>query len=78
MFGPAFLRSAGASSGLLISDWTRLRCAICGGAVYADEVRTVRQYPPVSWDDFDRPRRGGPPNWLLAERRAAPEETEDR
>ncbi len=35
-----------------------------------DEVIVVRVYPPVRWDDGDPPRRGRPPKWLVAARKA--------
>jgi hypothetical protein len=53
-----------------VSDWRRLRCASCGGNSYPEEVRTARVYPPVRWDDDDRPRRGRPPKWLVEARKA--------
>jgi len=47
-----------------------LRCASCGGNAYPDEVIVVRLYPPVRCDDGDPPRRGRPPKWLVAARKA--------
>ncbi|HET6315887.1 MAG TPA: hypothetical protein VFG86_05475 [Chloroflexota bacterium] len=69
--GPAVLDIPGTISPVSVADWSRLRCATCGGNAYADEVRTVRLYPPVAWDDLEAPRRGRPPSWLVAQRQAA-------
>ena len=71
--GPALLRtdnhsSVGASA-ISVRDWSRLRCRICGGNVYADEVMMYRIYPRVSWDDLDPPRRGRPPRRSVRSRR---------
>ena len=67
---PALFRPDGQARAVEIADWCRLRCPTCGGNVYPDEVSTVRVYPSVRWDD-ERPRRGRPPKWLLAQRQAA-------
>lgn len=67
---PALFRPASQSRAVEIADWCCLRCPTCGGNVYPDEVSTVWVYPPVRWDD-ERPRRGRPPKWLLAQRQAA-------
>ena len=79
--GPARFKPEGTGSTVSVSDWPRLRCAVCGGNPYAGETRNVRVYPPVSWDDLEGPRRGRPPTWLVAERRALresqPERTDD-
>ncbi len=68
--GPMLFRPAGVDHPVWITDWRRIRCALCGGNSYPDEVTTVRVYPPIRWDDSDRPRRGRPPKWLVAARRA--------
>lgn len=74
--GPATLRVAPHET-VQVADWTRLRCGRCGGNVYSDEVTTTRRYPRVSWDDLDKPRRGRPPGWLVAQRKAAGHANED-
>jgi hypothetical protein len=71
LLGPALLRHAGQSRAVSIADWSRLRCATCGGNVYVDEIRTARLYPSGSWDDLERPRRGRPPKRLAAQRQVA-------
>ena len=75
--GPALFTPVGSGSAVSVSDWSRLRCAACRGNPYAGESRTVRVYPPVSWDDLEGPRRGRPPTWLVAQRRAARESQGD-
>ena len=67
---PALFSPAGQSQAVAIVDWCCLRCPTCRGNVYPDEVSTVWEYPPVRWDE-ERPRRGRPPKWLLAQRQAA-------
>ena len=69
--GPASLRPTAGARPVPVANWPNLRCATCGGNVYADEVETIRVYPRVSWDDLEQPRRGRPPAWLVAQRRAA-------
>ena len=71
VFGPVLLRSTGQSPAVCIADWSRLRCATCGGNVYVEEIRTARLYPSGSWDDLERPRRGRPPKRLAAQRQVA-------
>jgi hypothetical protein len=44
---------------------------VCGGNLYPDEIKTRRVYPPLSREELDVPRRGRPPNWLVAQRLAA-------
>lgn len=56
---------------LSFTDWRRLRCEVCSGNVYADEIRSTRVYPALSRDELDVPRRGRPPKSLVAQRRAA-------
>ena len=65
------LRSTGQSPAVCIADWSRLRCATCGGNVYVEEIRTARLYPSGSWDDLERPRRGRPPKRIVAQRQVA-------
>jgi hypothetical protein len=68
--GPATFRPIGPSPACQLADWCRLRCLVCGGNIFPDEVEAVRVYPPVQWED-ERPRRGRPPKWLSEQRRAA-------
>jgi hypothetical protein len=68
--GPCLFKASIADSAICLSDWPRLRCSVCRGNVYADEVRTIRKYPLVAWDDDESHRRGRPPNWLVAQRKA--------
>ena len=62
------LRQAGVPPAQL-ADWRRLRCAVCGGAAMPTEVtcRLVRNEAPMDWA-AERPRRGRPPKWLVAQR----------
>jgi hypothetical protein len=48
----------------------RLYCVTCGGQVVATEVTSQRVWldVPVEWK-AERPRRGRPPKWLVAQRR---------
>jgi hypothetical protein len=68
--GPVLFRPAGVDHIFRVTDWRRLRCASCGGNAIPDEVTTIRVYPPLRWDDDDPPRRGRPPKWLVAARKA--------
>jgi len=68
--GPMLFRQAGADLSVRIADWRRLHCAFCGGNAYPDEVTTTRVYPPLRLVDDDPPRRGRPPKWLVAARKA--------
>ena len=68
--GPGTLRPIGPTPACQLADWCRLRCLVCGGNIYPDEVEAVRVYPPVQWEN-ERPRRGRPPKWLSEQRRAA-------
>jgi hypothetical protein len=69
--GPVLYLPAEAERSIPVTDWRRIRCATCGRNTYSDEIRTVKLYPPVSWDELDPPRRGRPPKWLIAQRNAA-------
>jgi hypothetical protein len=64
--GRCLFKASVADSAICLPDWSRLRCSVCRGNVYADEVRTIRKYPPVAWDDDESHRRGRPPKWLVA------------
>jgi hypothetical protein len=68
--GPMLFRRAGDDLPVRITDWRRLRCAFCGGNPYPDEVATTRVYLPLRLGDDDPPRRGRPPKWLVAARKA--------
>jgi hypothetical protein len=67
--GPFLLQQGSSATVVQIADWRPLRCRTCGGNVYPDDARTVWMYPPVRWGD-EQPRRGRPPNWLVAARKA--------
>ncbi len=68
--GPVLFQAARTHTLVSVADWTRLRCAVCGGNVYADEADTARVYPALSKEELDIPRRGRPPKWLVAQRHA--------
>ena len=68
--GPVFFRPAGVDHIVRVTDWRRLRCASCGGNAIPDEVTTIHVYPPLHWDEDGPPRRGRPPKWLVAARKA--------
>src|SRR5690348_14176255 len=53
---PVLFRPTGAHDVLSIPDWRRLRCDVCNGNVYADEIHSVRVYPALSPDELDVPR----------------------
>jgi hypothetical protein len=67
--GPFLFKRDSADCGVRLAHWSRLRCIACGGNVYPDDARTVRIYPSVAWDD-ELPRRGRPPKWVVAARKA--------
>ena len=69
--------AAGSDKSVLVLDWRRLRCARCGGALFVEDLETVRQRiePKNIWDD-ERPRRGRPPKWLVEQRKREREEFE--
>jgi hypothetical protein len=69
--GPVLFRARAAQPVVAVPEWRRLRCEVCRGNVYADEIHSLRVYPALSRDDLDVPRRGRPPKWLIAQRRAA-------
>ena len=50
----------------------QLRCPDCRGntAPTEVEIRTLRRERPVDWHN-ERPHRGRPPKWLVAQRQAA-------
>ena len=75
--GAVLLRPGGQQTLICVARWWSLRCAECNGNVYADEVRTARLYPSLSRDELDTPRRGRPPNWLVALRRASLEDQDE-
>lgn len=49
--------------------WSALRCPRCSsGSLFVDEPEiVVRRIERVDWE-VDRPRRGRPPRWLVAQR----------
>ena len=67
-YRPTLFRQPAAPT-VSLTDWRRLRCGICGGAAMPTEVtcRLVRNESPVDWAT-ERPRRGRPPKWLIAQR----------
>ena len=77
--GPVLLRPSDGQVAMTVCDWSRLRCAVCNGNVYAyaDEVRIRRVYHALSPDELDLPRRGRPPKWLVARRRASLQHSDD-
>ena len=75
--GPVLLRPSDGHVTMTVCDWSRLRCAVGNGNVYADEIRIRRVYPALSPDDLEVPRRGRPPKWLVAQRRAAIESSDE-
>jgi hypothetical protein len=68
---PVLLRVDRGERAQTVPDWTRLRCAVCNGNAVVDEISSLRVYPALSREDVDVPRRGRPPAWLVAQRRAA-------
>lgn len=74
---PVLLRPSDGQVPMMVCDLSRLRCAVCNGNVYADEVRIRRVYPALSPEELDIPRRGRPPKWLVAQRRAAVESSDE-
>ena len=70
--------AAGGAGPEPVADWRQLRCARCGGALFAESVEAI-----VRNDDADElrrevPRRGRPPKWLVEERRRQREAAETR
>ena len=76
--GPCLFQTAHPSVPVVeVAAWTALRCSTCRGNVYADDIRAVRIYPPVAWDDDASHRRGRPPRRLVAQRKASLETDDD-
>jgi hypothetical protein len=73
-FGRVLFQSAGAPSVQTVPEWSRLRCALCRGYLYADAITSKRVYPSLSREDLDVPRRGRPPKWLVVQRQDAHED----
>jgi hypothetical protein len=69
--GAVVFQAAGSRAVTPLAAWRRMRCPICGGNTEVAEltVRKVRFERPMDWQS-DRPRRGRPPKWLVALRRA--------
>ena len=61
--------SAADGSPARVLAWNALRCPRCSsGSLFLDEpVIVVRRLERVDWA-LDRPRRGRPPRWLVAQR----------
>jgi hypothetical protein len=70
--GEALLVRPGVDQATPVTEWWRLRCSTCGGALLATEITAHAERPeaPVDWTKVRTPR-GRPPNWLVAERAAA-------
>ncbi len=62
-------RALGQEQGTPVSDWRRLRCSRCGGALYAEEVESVVRRNEIAEAMENRPRRGRPPKRLVEQRR---------
>ena len=69
---PVLFQPIGSRTVRVVAAWWRVRCPDCGGNTVVSELvaRTVRCESPADWS-AERPRRGRPPNWLVAQRRAA-------
>jgi hypothetical protein len=69
--GPVRLHAMPGCPSVRLDATGRLHCVSCGGSVVATEVTSQRVWidVPVDWNT-DRPRRGRPPNWLVAQRAA--------
>lgn len=69
-YGAVVLRRKGFEP-VMVADWRRLRCAVCGGAAFPDEItsRLVRTEKPLDWDE-NKPRRGRPPKSVVEARKA--------
>jgi hypothetical protein len=76
--GPVLFKPADSTNARWLATWWRLRCHTCGGNTAATElvVRAIRLDAPSDWQ-ADRPRRGRPPAWLAAQRRAIREAAGD-
>jgi len=73
-FGRVLFQAAGARSLQTVLDWSRLRCALCRGYLYADAITSKRVYPSLLPEDLDVARRGRPPKWLVVQRQNAHED----
>lgn len=67
--GPVRLHAMPGCAPVRLEAAARLHCGTCGGSVVTTEVSTQRIWidVPVDWH-ADRPRRGRPPKWLVAQR----------
>jgi hypothetical protein len=61
-----------------VADWRSLRCARCGGALYAENVEAVVRHEEGEELRREAPRRGRPPKWLVEERKRQREAAESR
>jgi hypothetical protein len=70
--GSVLFKSPESTQARPLANCWQLRCPSFGGNTAATdvEVRTVRHEPLPDWQN-DRPPRGRPPAWLVAQRRAA-------
>ena len=68
--------AAGAAGPAPVADWRQLRCARCGGALFAESVEQVQQRDPPDVLRREAPRRGRPPRWLVEQRRREREAAE--
>jgi hypothetical protein len=68
---PVLIRVDRGERAQTVPDWTRLGCVVCNGNAVVEEISSMRVYPALSPEELDVPRRGRPPAWLVAQRRAA-------
>lgn len=61
-----------------VADWRQLRCARCGGALYAESIEAVVHADEAEDLQREVPRRGRPPKWLIEERRRQREAFDSR
>jgi len=61
-----------------VADWRQLRCARCGGALYAESIEAIARHDDTDEVTREAPRRGRPPKWLVEERRKQRENAEAR
>lgn len=70
-YGAVVLRRTGVTP-VVVTDWRRLRCAVCGGAAIPVDItsRVLRTERPIDWA-ADKPRRGRPPKAVVEARKVA-------
>jgi hypothetical protein len=59
-----------------VADWRQLRCARCGGALFAESIDAVVRHDESEDLRREVPRRGRPPKWLVEQRRREREAAE--